>query len=321
MDDSDYVRLHITPLTPSLIQTYLPASMQENARNVSYHKIQTFPENSYGFVELPQKDAERIKKKLHGSIIKNVKVRVEIARPIKFRVSKLSSPELGKLVVEHSPLSQTASIERHQCKKKRKLNELLGIEIGRRKVKRGWTVPAHELKKIDIKNKTKLHTKFLMKSKFTPRPECLFKALLPANLITLNPQTSKAIKNKRNRNSREFLVHEFSNTTKYATFLKDNSKSAVKESSNKIVAKYVEGKGWFDQQNNLVEKLELEITKNPKRSVRNFDRKKIKKIEANKMSQTNNEPDFEPPSSLSSSKNNTENELNVPSLDQILEEL
>ncbi|POS87218.1 hypothetical protein EPUL_002402 [Erysiphe pulchra] len=262
MDDSDYIRLHITPLTPNLLHTYLPASIKENARNISYHEIQTFPENSYGFVELPQKDAERIKKKLHGNIIKNVKVRIEVARPIKYKVPEFSSSKLEKSVMENSPPLQPASIEQQERKNKRKINVLPGVEIGQRHVKRGWTVPAHELKKIDLKNKSK----FLMKSKFTPRPECLFKALLPANLVTPSAQTSKVIKNKRNRNPREFLVHEFSNTIKYATFLKNNSNIALKESSIHMVAKYVEGKGWFDQQNNLVENLVPEISKNLKKS-------------------------------------------------------
>lgn len=321
MNESDYIRLHITPLTPSLLQTYLPASMQETARNISYHEVQTFPENNYGFIELPQEDAERLKKKLHGSIIKNVKVRIEIARPIKFRVSKLSSPESEKSTMEYLPLPRVASIERQERKNKSKINVLPGVDIGQRHVKRGWTIPAHELKKVDLKNKIKLTKKFLMKSKFTPRPECLFKALLPINFITPNSQITKALKNKRYRNPRQVLVHEFSNTTKYATFLKNNSNAALKESSNHIVAKYVEGKGWFDQQNNLVEKSVLEISNFRRKLIRNFDREESNRIKETNLAQTNDEPAFEPSSLLLVSKSITENKNFVTSPNQIIEEL
>lgn len=65
-DDAEYTRLHITPFSPALLNTFLPSSILPNARNISYHNIQIFPEKGYGYVELPTMDAEKTKKKLNG---------------------------------------------------------------------------------------------------------------------------------------------------------------------------------------------------------------------------------------------------------------
>ncbi|KAI6249912.1 hypothetical protein HI914_02028 [Erysiphe necator] len=252
MDNSDYIRLHITPLNPKLLQTYIPASIRENVRNISYHEIQTFPENNYGFIELPRTDAERIRKKLHGSIIKNVKVRIEVARPIQYKATILSPQESENLSTKNSPPSQTASTKTLEDRSKKRINQLPGVDIGIRHVKRGWTVPAHELKKINHRDKP-LVRKAVVKSKFTPGRECLFKLVLPSNLVISAQQASQASKRKRKPN--EFLVHEFSKTKKYATFLRDNNNPASTDAMNRVVAKYVESEGWFDQQNNLIEKV------------------------------------------------------------------
>ncbi|KAF5004092.1 hypothetical protein FDECE_9407, partial [Fusarium decemcellulare] len=78
---SDFTRLHISPLDPELLKIVLSASVAPKARNISYHTIETFPERRYGFVELPSMDAEKLKKKLNGAVLKGTKLRVEKARP------------------------------------------------------------------------------------------------------------------------------------------------------------------------------------------------------------------------------------------------
>lgn len=77
------VRLHITPLTPDILPAVLPPSLRQTATDISFHTVPTFPENSYGYVTLPSMDAEKIKKKLNGSILKGKKFKVEAARPSK----------------------------------------------------------------------------------------------------------------------------------------------------------------------------------------------------------------------------------------------
>lgn len=55
--------------------------MLQKAASVSYHTLQTFPERSYGYVTLPVADAEKITKKLNGSILRGLKMKVSEARP------------------------------------------------------------------------------------------------------------------------------------------------------------------------------------------------------------------------------------------------
>jgi hypothetical protein len=224
----DYIRLHITPLNPSLLSAILPPSILPNARNISYHNIQTFPEKSYGFVDLPVMDAEKIKKKLNGSILKGSKVKIDKARPQK------------QIVVDQV----MEDVERPKKeKKKRKRDELPGVDIGERHVKRGWTTPGKDIPKDKLKA--------IAKSKFTTGPECLFKTVLPPNVASktkiadVNPEKTK----KKKKAGQEAVIHEFTKTTKYATFLRTSSAS----SKAKAVTEYVENKGWVDEDGNVVE--------------------------------------------------------------------
>ena len=67
------VRLHITPLSPELLSAVLASHTAHLADNISYHTLETFPENNYGYLELPPMEAEKLKKKLNGSILKSKK--------------------------------------------------------------------------------------------------------------------------------------------------------------------------------------------------------------------------------------------------------
>ncbi|TQS36038.1 hypothetical protein Golomagni_03518 [Golovinomyces magnicellulatus] len=251
MDKPDYTRLHITPLTPSLLATLLPASILAHARNISYHTIQTSPENSYGFVDLPREDAERLRKKFQGCFLRGAKVRIEVARPSRQEAPPSNTSSSSLLPTIEAPFSER--------RRKRSRDELLGVDIGERHVKRGWTMPAHELrtKQIELKqtHSQKQLSKVPTKSKYTTGPECLFKTILPANMTTSIPSGSQS--------PRGLVVHEFANTTKYATFLKNSSE--VKKSPNTLVDRFVDSKGWFDACGNLVEEA---CTRDPNRSYR-----------------------------------------------------
>lgn len=90
---ADRVRLHITPLNEALLKTYVPATIRDSVTNISYHTLQTFPEKPFGYLELPVMEAQKIKKKFNGTILKGTKVRIEDARPEKKRKSTASENE------------------------------------------------------------------------------------------------------------------------------------------------------------------------------------------------------------------------------------
>jgi hypothetical protein len=222
MADTEYIRLHITPLNPTLLPTILAPSILPAARNITYHTIQTFPEKSYGYLDLPMESADKLKKKLNGSILKGQKIRIETARPQKVHTPASPEPEKPK-----------------RESKKRKRDVLPAADIGERHVKRGWTTPGK-----DVKDKA------VVKSKFTTGPECLFKTVLPPNVA------SKSAKEKKRRKKDATVVHEFEKTTKYATFLR--GKGGV---GKKGVREFVEGKGWVDEDGEVVEEVKARSRK------------------------------------------------------------
>ena len=251
---SERVRLHISPLYPELLPTILPPSVLPTASHISYHSLQTFSERQYGYVDLPVMEAQKIKKKLNGSILKGSKISVEEARPEK----------IGKLSMDNATANEdgAADTKASKASKKRKWEDgvLPGFELPeKRKVKRGWTESSAALvdgkgkkestrEKGDKKAKAKAQP-----SKFTDQPELLFRTSLPPNATKVSPSTSKAEvktkKRKKGKSDREVVVHEFSNTTKHASFLRDDQSSSKKKS----VLEYVDGKGWVDDGGNVVE--------------------------------------------------------------------
>src|SRR5690349_11535863 len=78
-------RLHITPFNPEILRAVVGANLVASVSNLSYHTIQTFPENNYGYLELPTMDAEKVRKKINGAILKGKRMKVEEARPKKRR--------------------------------------------------------------------------------------------------------------------------------------------------------------------------------------------------------------------------------------------
>jgi hypothetical protein len=177
-------------------------------------------------------DAEKIKKKLNGSILKGTKVKIEAAKPKKELALEAEEPAKPKQEKEM----------KDSKKRKRGQETIPAAEIGDRSVKRGWTTPTAAISKKDTK-------KSVVKSKYTTGPECLFKTVLPPNVAANVEKKEAKLEKKQPRADRETVVHEFQKTTKYATFLRGPAGSK----KTKAVAQFVEGKGWVDEDGNVVE--------------------------------------------------------------------
>lgn len=262
---SSFIRLHVTPFDTDLVKVILSSSILPNARNISYHTIDTFPESRYGFVDLPKEDADKLRRKLNGAVLKGVKIRIEPAR-----ASAIPEP-LGQEAVMGGEKSSRRKEARDSGdkakhkKRKRDNDEIPGavIEEGR-KVKRGWTTTDEpprdkDRKKKDKKDKNDKRDKAekkerkQAKSKYTDHEECLVKTILPPNVATnttANEDGSAKKKKKRHGTQREVVVHEFEKSTKFPTFLRDSATSAGPAPA---ALEYVEGKGWVDAEGNVVQ--------------------------------------------------------------------
>ncbi|QYS95962.1 hypothetical protein H0G86_003228 [Trichoderma simmonsii] len=258
-DSSDFVRLHITPLDAELIKVVVPASVLPTARNISYHTLETFPERRYGFVELPEADAEKLRKKLNGTTLKGCKMRIEKARP----ETRLEPNGDEEEVPEKK--------RKPSKKRKREPDVLEGVALHDRQVKRGWTETPTTTKRRDRKEKDKESKEKKKekeklkrpKSKYTEGEECLLKTKLPPNTMkNLAPEELEHKKrSKKKGSSRQVVIHEFEKTTKFPSFLK-----AATATDRKTATEYVKGKGWVDEEGNVVEEVkEKEKAKLPQR--------------------------------------------------------
>ncbi|KAI1164475.1 hypothetical protein F5B18DRAFT_615655 [Nemania serpens] len=205
-------------------------------------------------------DADKLKKKLNGAVLKGSKLRVETARPE-------STPD---------PTADTNTAKAKKEKKKKskerkhETDVIAGVQLEGRKVKRGWTTTEQEMiedkrkkarkerkdekkdEKSDKKDKKKKRA--TVKSKYTDEPECLFKTKLPDASPSKEHEESgeeaSTHKKKRKRKSgREVIVHEFEKTTKYPTFLKSTPTGAT----NAEATTFEDGVGWVDSMGNVVE--------------------------------------------------------------------
>ncbi|KAF2843257.1 hypothetical protein M501DRAFT_1021618 [Patellaria atrata CBS 101060] len=236
------VRVHITPFNPSLQKYFLPPNVLPLASNISFHTVQTFPEKGYGYVELPVTEVQKMKKKLNGSILKGSKVRIEEAKP-----------EKRKAGDDGVDGEETAGASKKARKAKPAKDALPGYELPEgRQVKRGWTDPkAHSSREKESKSKKSSSTP----SRYTRGPELLFRTDLPPNKLADVVDATKSSKSKdksKNLNSKkesQLIVHEFSKTTKHASFLKENQRI----NDSKTTFEHVEGKGWMDKDGNIVE--------------------------------------------------------------------
>ncbi|KAI1469054.1 uncharacterized protein F4812DRAFT_356638 [Daldinia caldariorum] len=243
-----YTRLHITPLDESLLSVVVPSSVLPRARNISYHTLETFPEKRYGFVDLPTAEADKLKRKLNGAVLKGTKMRIERARPE-------SIPEPTGAAGENE-VKNDGNDRKKLKKRKREIDVTPGVELEDRKIKRGWTTTEREMidekrkkgkeknhKDKDGKKKKKRETK----SKYTDGPECLFKTKLPGDGSSKGNQDLDQTKKKR-KSGREVVMHEFEKTIKHPSFLKSNV-----EKSSSVAVTFEDGVGWVDEHGTVVE--------------------------------------------------------------------
>lgn len=233
----DRLRLHISPFNPSILATLISPAVLNTVDNISYHTLQTFPERNYGYLELPTFEAEKIKKKYGGTTLKGAKMHIEKARKEKKRAN------CDDDVAEPST---------HKRPKVRRTKGEEGVIPGLslpddRQVQRGWTKPPSHTKpgKKTLGGKHKTN-----KSLYTTKAECLFKATLSPNVTSTTVTTNGTRKRKSGSSvGQQVVVHEFSNTTKHSSFLREVS---AKQKSQ-IVSEFVDGKGWVDGDGNVVE--------------------------------------------------------------------
>lgn len=263
--DAGYSRLHITPLDPQLLKVVVPSAVLPRARNISFHSLQTFPDRPYGFVDLPTADADKIKKKLNGAVLKGSKIRIEPARPVNvpktFPDAIMDPRDGGK--------SKKSKSEKREKKRKRDNQEVVGVELEEgRKVKRGWTVTPEEAaakkkkeeedrklaksKKKEEKKKKK--QKKDPESKYSEGPECLVKTTLPPNKLDMADDITGGHKKKaKKEKKRDVVVHEFEKNTKFATFLK--ATQPANTAPGHTGATFVKGKGWVNEDGSVVEEV------------------------------------------------------------------
>jgi hypothetical protein len=246
------VRLHITPLKPDLLKIYLAPSVLPLAKNVSYHTVETFPEKGFGYVDLPEVEAQKLRKKLNGSTLRGSKVRIEMAKPEKRKAHE----EVDAAREKEQAGRPSKRAKKDQKEKRRKeVGVLEGVELpNERKVKRGWTDPTvnnkkdRKEKKEKDKDKDGKHEQ--RKSKYTKEPELLFKAkLTPIAATEVARKDKKKDKKEKKSKSREVTVHEFENNTKTPSFLKETKISTEK----KPAVEYINGQGWVDEDGTVVE--------------------------------------------------------------------
>ena len=197
-------------------------------------------------------EGKKLKKKLNGSILKGSKMHVGEARSSRKR--KAASDDGEKE-------AEDGQKKNDKPKKKPKLTDGVipgyGLAEGR-KVKRGWTEPVKPDKdKRSKKEKPPKESRKKAKneaSAYTDQPECLFRTKLPqTSAVALSKQQDeKPKKKKAKRAEKEVVVHEFENTTKHASFLRSNQTSK----NTKPTHEFVKGRGWVDEDGNVVEKTE-----------------------------------------------------------------
>lgn len=270
--DAGYTRLHISPFDSQLFNIIVPAAVRPNARRISYHSIQTFPDKLYGFIDLPVADAAKIKSKLNGATLRGAKISIDPARPDNMPIS--APDAIVPAAVEGAPkLKKSSSDKKAKKDKKRKRDklEMPGVELEEgRKVKRGWTVTSDEsqAKKKKAKDEDRKHGKPKTKddekkqkkrrhqepeSKYIDGPEALVKTRLPPNKTdSLGTATGGDKKRSKKGNSRDVVVHEFENNTKFATFLRTTQ---PKPATGREGASFVEGKGWVDKDGTVLEEV------------------------------------------------------------------
>ncbi|KAI9741697.1 MAG: hypothetical protein M1834_000082 [Cirrosporium novae-zelandiae] len=241
-------RLHISPFSSDLLNVIIPPSILPAATNISFHTLETFPERNYGYVDLPKMEAEKVKKKFSGTILKGSKVKIEAARPSRKHPRQEDEENASDASEPHKKAKKVK-----KSKTKEEIYAIPGYELPEtRKVQRGWTDAESKKKEKGIREKKSKKKP----SSITDKPECLFRTKVPPNVAAITtPSDSKKHKSKKSlregsRQGKDVVVHEFDKTTKHASFLRDNQTS----SANNLTSHYEEGKGWVAEDGEIKEK-------------------------------------------------------------------
>jgi hypothetical protein len=233
------LRLHITPFSKAIAQSLLATQPTLTVDSISHHTIETFPENSYGYIELPSVEAERLKRKMNGSILRGKKLRVENAHPQNHTLDMEKSQDESSSTV-HEPSKSSKRLREPDA-------DLKGHELEQgRKVKRGWTDPD----KAKRKSSTERGSSSSIASKHTDKAECMFRVRVPPNKEVNIPSSTNGHKDRDKRKTKQAaVIHEFEKSTRYPSFIKQPVGNRATGES----AEYIEGKGWIDTDGNLVE--------------------------------------------------------------------
>ncbi|KAF2153251.1 hypothetical protein K461DRAFT_137888 [Myriangium duriaei CBS 260.36] len=230
------VRLHLSPFTPAIFDSILPKAKQSLASCVTYHKTQSDPDRGFGYLELPADEADNLRKKLNGAILRGHKMSIEKARP-----EKRKAPHGDGAIVEEEPPRKKKS-----SKKAKSKDEIAGVELpADRKVKRGWTDATAK----PDKDKRK-HSSSREKSRYTDKDELLFRTTgtKPKSVKSAEKLDSRAKAKTKSNKSEKQIIHEFETTSKFPTFLKQ----AQSERKGGPLT-YVDGQGWVDEAGHVVE--------------------------------------------------------------------
>ena len=239
-------RLFISPFAPDSLSIVLNPTIERSAKNISFHQIQTFPERNYGYLDLPVADADTLKKRLNGSIVKGRRMKVEEARPMK-RKHGVADPDARP---GHDETQKQDTSPQTRRKKRKEDKVLAGHEMPEgRKVKRGWTEPGKEKSKSDAKKTAR------PRSKYTESEELLFRTKVPPN-----KQETRSRSTKKSKKPTGDVVHEFEKSTTHPKFLKESSTEAKHSEMS-----YVDGQGWVDGDGAIVES-ETSGTRNLRRA-------------------------------------------------------
>ena len=219
-------RIHITPFSSALLDRFIPPSLQPAATGISFHTLQTFPERGFGYVELPTMEAEKMKRKFNGTTLKGAKVKIEDAKPEKTkRKSDVEAEDGGEG-------KKRASREG----RKREEGVLVGHELEEgRKVKRGWSEEKKGRK---------------AKGGADDGRKLRFKTVVPGTAVPVERekkvQKKKEEVKKKNKGKKTTVVEEFA---------KHKVPAVVRNtrSSTKATTEFVEGKGWVDEDGEVVE--------------------------------------------------------------------
>ena len=230
------LRLHITPFSKSLAQFVQLAYPSIPPESISYHTLETFPENSYGYLELAPMEADRLKKKLNGSILKGKRLRIEHAHPQKRGLD----PELDN--------EDSASSSRAETKgsKRARRSDLQGYELtSERKVKRRWTEPGKGKRPNSLDNSVSPS----VASKYTDKSECLFRVqALPNKKNSVSGLATKE-QDRHSKRKKGTIIHEFGNSAIQPSFIREET--GVGDVG--AAAEYIDGKGWVDKDGNIIE--------------------------------------------------------------------